>query len=308
VLAELLHAVFAPEEVYVVQGGREENQALLEENFDYIFFTGGKAVGRLELGGKSPCIVDETADIPLAARRIVWGKFLNCGQTCVAPDYLLVHAAVEEKLVAALEANIRALYGENPLESKDYGRIINQKHYDRLCGLIDGSVTRAGAPTADERGSLIQYDGGRDPEHLRLGPVILRRVSWSDPVMGEEIFGPILPVRTFRRLDDAIGEINAGPKPLALYLFTRSSANERKVLERVSFGGGCINDTIMHLASSRLPFGGVGESGMGRYHGKYSFAAFTHEKGVLHQSCRLDMPVRYPPYDRSLKLLRLFLH
>lgn len=218
----------------------------------------------------------------MSARRIVWGKFLNCGQTCVAPDYVLVHSSVKEELVSAMDRNIRALYGDDPMESKDYGKIINEKHFDRLCGLLEA-----------EPPARTWYT---DRNRLKIGPVILEDASWESPAMEDEIFGPILPVITYDRLDEAKSEIEKRPRPLALYMFSRSEQNIRYVTGSLSFGGGCVNDTIMHLAAPGLPFGGVGESGMGSYHGKQSFRTFSHQKSVLRKSLRLDVPLRYPPY------------
>ncbi len=304
---KILSEIFSESYVCVVLGGREENRELLEMKYDYIFFTGSKAVGKqvmksaaksltpltLELGGKSPCIVDETADIPMAARRIVWGKFLNCGQTCVAPDYVLVHQKVKERFLKAVVRNIEALYGESPLESRDYGKIINEKHYDRLSAMLEGETP--------------YYSCGTDRENCRIGPVVLSDTSWNDKVMEEEIFGPILPVIGFDDLNRIKEQISAGPRPLALYLFTRSGETQRYVIRNIPFGGGCINDTIMHLSTDRLPFGGIGESGMGSYHGRYSFRTFSHEKSILKRGQMIDVPLRYPPYGEKLKWLKLFL-
>ena len=296
VLAALIGEALPPEHAAVVEGGRQENQCLLEQSFDYIFFTGSVAVGRevmtkaaahltpvtLELGGKSPCIVDETADLTVAARRIAFGKFLKCGQTCVAPDYVLVSRSVKEKFLSEISREIGRMYGPDPLQNSGYGKIINQKHFTRLISLLDREKVVVG--------------GGCDPERLRIAPTVLDGVTPEDPVMQEEIFGPILPVLTVDSLDQAIAFVRARPRPLALYLFTSDRTAERRVFRELSFGGGCVNDTILHLASSRLPFGGVGNSGMGAYHGKRSFLTFSHEKGVLKTSTRLDMPLRYPPY------------
>ena len=296
VLSALIEEALPQEHATVIQGGRQENQALLGQKFDYIFFTGSVSVGRevmaqaathltpvtLELGGKSPCIVDGTADLALAARRIVFGKFLNCGQTCVAPDYLLVQREKKDALLAQIAREIARMYGEHPLESPDYGKIINEKHFRRLLGLLDSDKLVLG--------------GERDPAALRIAPTILDNVTGEDPVMQEEIFGPILPVLPVDSLEEAIAFVRERPRPLALYLFTSSREAERRVFSQLSFGGGCVNDTILHLASSRLPFGGVGDSGMGAYHGKYSFFTFSHEKGILKTSTRLDVPLRYPPY------------
>ena len=307
IIARIIGETFSECYVHAVTGGREANQNLLSQKFDYIFFTGGKAVGgqvmeaasrhltpvTLELGGKSPCIVDESANIPLAARRIVWGKFLNCGQTCVAPDYILVHQSVKSRLLEALVKNIEALYGKDPINSKDYSKIVNEKHFDRLSSLIEGED--------------LYYSGGMDRERLKIGPVIIDGASWDSKAMGEEIFGPVLPVIEFDDLRRVKKEIEGRPKPLALYLFTRSKASKKYVIKNISFGGGCINDTVMHLATSNMPFGGVGESGMGNYHGSYSFRTFTHEKSVLSKSNLIDVPLRYPPYGRDTKWLKMFL-
>ena len=296
VLSALIEEALPQEHAAVIQGGRQENQALLGQKFDYIFFTGSVSVGRevmtqaavhltpvtLELGGKSPCIVDGTADLALAARRIVFGKFLNCGQTCVAPDYLLVQREKKDALLAQIAREIVRMYGEHPLESPDYGKIINEKHFRRLLGLLDSDKLVLG--------------GERDPAALRIAPTILDNVTGEEPVMQEEIFGPILPVLPVDSLEEAISFVRERPRPLALYLFTSSREAERRVFSQLSFGGGCVNDTILHLASSHLPFGGVGDSGMGAYHGKYSFLTFSHEKGILKTSTRLDVPLRYPPY------------
>ena len=296
VLAALIGEAFPPEHAAVVEGGRQENQSLLSHPFDYIFFTGSVAVGRevmtkaaahltpvtLELGGKSPCIVDETADLTVAARRIVFGKFLNCGQTCVAPDYVLASQSVKENLLSELVREIGRMYGPDPLQNPGYGKIINQKHFTRLLSLLDREKVVVG--------------GGCNPERLRIAPTVLDGVTPEDSIMQEEIFGPILPVLTVDSLDEAIAFVRARPRPLALYLFTSDRTAERRVFRELSFGGGCVNDTILHLASSRLPFGGVGNSGMGAYHGKRSFLTFSHEKGILKTSTRLDMPLRYPPY------------
>ena len=307
-LRELAEACFPPEHVAVVEGGRAENQALLEQRFDYIFFTGGVEVGRLvmekaakhltpvtlELGGKSPCVVDATARLDLAARRIVFGKLLNCGQTCVAPDYLLIDRRVKEAFLERAEHWIGRLYGKNPLDNQGYVHMINEKHFHRVCSLIDPEKAVVG--------------GGWDEDTLRIQPTILDNVGPQDPVMGEEIFGPVLPVIPFDRLEEAEAFILDRPRPLALYLFSEDRAARRRFVERVPFGGGCINDTILHLTNPHLPFGGVGDSGMGRYHGKYSFDTFSHVKGVLRSSSRVDLPVRYPPYTpEKLKLARRFL-
>lgn len=307
-LRELVEACFPPEYVSVVEGGRAENQALLEQHFDYIFFTGGVEVGKLvmekaakhltpvtlELGGKSPYVVDATARLDLAARRIVFGKLLNCGQTCVAPDYLLIDRRVKDAFLERAEHWVRRLYGRNALDNQGYVHMINEKHFRRVCSLIDPGK--------------VVFGGGWDEDTLRIQPTILDNVSPEDPVMQEEIFGPVLPVLPFDRLEEAENFILDRPRPLALYLFSQDKAVRRRFVERVPFGGGCINDTILHLTNPRLPFGGVGNSGMGRYHGKYSFDTFSHVKGVLQSSSRVDLPVRYPPYTpEKMKMARRFL-
>lgn len=303
-IREMTEELFVPGYVCCVEGGRAENESLLNEKFDYIFFTGSVEVGKyvmkkasehltpvsLELGGKSPCIVDETANLKLAAKRIVWGKFLNAGQTCVAPDYVLVHKSVRKKLLAYMKRMTEKMYGTQPCKNRDYPKIINEKHFERLCGYIDQRHTVVGGEWSRKSG--------------KIEPTILTRVSWDSPVMQEEIFGPILPVLAYEDLDEAITQINSRPKPLALYLFTRSRRTEQKVLGQISYGGGCINDTVVHLATSHMPFGGVGESGMGSYHGKAGFDTFTHRKSVLKKALWLDLPVRYPPYKGHLKLLK----
>ena len=308
-LAELIGRCFPPEYVAVVTGGRVENAALLEEAFDFVFFTGSQAVGRevlrhtaerltpavLELGGKSPCIVDETARLPLAARRIVFGKYLNCGQTCVAPDYILCHSGIKDRLVEALCQEVRRQYGEDPLRNPRYGRIVNEKHFQRLLGLMDPDKTVIG--------------GQSSPETLQIAPTILDRVSPGDPVMQEEIFGPILPILTFDRFEDLYGLLADQPKPLALYLFSENRPRVRQALSRLRFGGGCVNDVVIHLATSEMGFGGVGESGMGAYHGKAGFDAFSHYKSIVDKKTWMDLPMRYQPYQekRYGRLLHLFL-
>lgn len=308
VVAAVVAEAFAPEHVTCVLGGRAENSALLDMPFDKIFFTGSVAVGKevmrraaerltpvtLELGGKSPCIVDKTADIPLAARRIVFGKFLNCGQTCVAPDYIVVHSSVKDKFIAAVIAEIKRQYGEYPLENATYGKIITRKHYDRICGLID-----------DKK---VVFGGQRNEEELRIAPTVMTDVTRGDAVMGEEIFGPIMPVLTFDDAEALIADINSHPHPLAFYVFSSDSAFIKKLTSRCAFGGGCVNDTIIHLATSQMGFGGFGESGMGSYHGKDGFDCFTHKKSIVDKSTLFDLPVRYQPYTKSKnKMLRMFL-
>lgn len=308
VLKKMLKECFPSEYVAVVTGGRAENKALLEQRFDKIFFTGGKTVGRevlrhaaeyltpvtLELGGKSPCIVDKSAKIPLAAKRIVFGKYLNCGQTCVAPDYILCDRTVYAELILALQKEITAQFGEDPLKDPDYGKIINQKHYDRIMGLIDADKVVCG--------------GCGDGQSLRIAPTIMKNVTFSDTVMGEEIFGPVLPILTYDTLEEAIDIVEEHPHPLALYLFSEDKGAQKKVLELCHFGGGCINDTIIHLATSAMPFGGVGESGMGGYHGKTGFETFSHFRSIVDKKTWMDLPIRYQRYSRMKeRLLRVFL-
>lgn len=306
-LVKILRENFPENYIAVIEGGREANQALLQEKFDYIFFTGSIAVGKmvmhaaaeqltpvtLELGGKSPCIVDEDANLDLAAKRIVWGKFLNAGQTCVAPDYLLAHRKIKENLIGKMCQTICEFYGKNPLKNPDLPKIINDKHFERLLSyLVTGKVC---------------YGGTYDKEKRLIAPTFLEGVQWEDPAMQEEIFGPILPILEFESLEAAIHLVNARPKPLACYYFTQSKVKEKELIRRVPFGGGCINDTVIHVASSYLPFGGVGESGMGRYHGRASFDTFSHQKSLIKQSTKFDIFVRYPPYGGKLNLLKKFL-
>ncbi len=308
VLRDILTECFPPDYVAVVTGGREENACLLNEQFDYIFFTGSQAVGRevmrhasehltpvaLELGGKSPCVVDKTAKINLAARRIVFGKFLNCGQTCVAPDYIYCDVAIRDELVSAIRREIRRQFGADALANENYGKIINRKHFDRISGLISPEK--------------VVFGGRTDAEALRIEPTVLCPADWNDPAMQEEIFGPVLPVLTYDRLEDALEEINARPHPLAFYLFTEDKKTVRHVTETCAFGGGCINDTIIHLATTNMGFGGVGASGMGAYHGKTGFDAFSHHKSIVDKKTWLDLPMRYQPYTQLYeKLVRVFM-
>jgi len=292
----------------VVEGGRKENQALLDQRFDYIFFTGGMTVGRevmrkasehltpvsLELGGKSPCIVDATAKLDLAAKRIAFGKLINCGQTCVAPDYLLIDRKVKDEFLGYLKKHIAAMIGEDALQNDKYVRMINRRHYDRVMGLIDPAK--------------VVFGGQGDPDTLHIQPTIMDGVTPDDAVMQEEIFGPILPVIAYDTIDEAVRFINSREHPLALYLFCEDKQVQERFLSAVPFGGGCINDTIIHLATSRMGFGGVGASGMGSYHGKKSFDTFSHEKSIVHKSTWLDLPFRYMPYTKAKDwLIRLFL-
>ena len=307
VIAGLLGAVFTEDYVCCVTGGREENTALLGQRWDKIFFTGGTKVGRevlrsaaenltsvtLELGGKSPVIVDDTADIGLAARRIVYGKFLNCGQTCVAPDYVLCDKKVSAALVEELRRETAAQYPD-ALSDPTYGRMVTRKHFERVRALIDPEKVVCG--------------GGCDEGALRIEPTVMAGVSLDDAVMGEEIFGPVLPILTYEELDEAVAMVESRPRPLALYLFTRSRENKRRVLSRCRFGGGCVNDTIMHLTTDALPFGGMGASGMGAYHGRWGFEEFSHLEGILHRGGAMDPDMRYRPCtDKKLGMIRKIL-
>ena len=309
IIKRIVGECFSPEYVSVVMGGRAENSALLDQKFDFVFFTGSQSVGKevlrhtaehltpavLELGGKSPCIVDSSANIRLAAKRIVFGKYLNCGQTCVAPDYILCEGSVKDEFIFEVIKQIRAQFGEKPLDNKDYGKIINKKHFDRLLGLIDTSKVVVG--------------GESDPDALRIAPTVMDNVTYDDAVMGEEIFGPIMPVLTFDSFDAVVDDLKTKDKPLALYLFTNDKRHMERVTKELSYGGGCINDVIIHLATSEMGFGGVGESGMGAYHGKVGFDTFSHRKSIVAKKTWLDLPMRYQPYKSKTneKLLHLFL-
>lgn len=307
VISKLIGKQFDPNYIRVIEGGIDTSQALLAEPFDHIFFTGSTAVGKqvmaaaaqhltpvtLELGGKSPCIVDVDVPLELTARRIAWGKFINAGQTCIAPDYLLVHRQIKADFLVALQQAIRDFYGENPASSPDYSRIINAKHFDRLVKLLETSQIVAGGETnASDR---------------YIAPTIVDAASWSAPLMQDEIFGPILPVLEYDQLEEAIAAINQRPKPLALYLFSNNRQHQAQVLQATSSGGVCINDTIVHAVTTVLPFGGVGASGMGRYHGKASFDVFSHYRSVMSRSFQLENPLRYAPYGNKLKWLKRFM-
>jgi len=309
IVEKIVKECFPPEYVAVVTGGREENSALLDMKFDFVFFTGSRSVGKevlrhtaehltpavLELGGKSPCIVDESANIKLAAKRIVFGKFLNCGQTCVAPDYILCEKSVKDSFLPEVLKQIKLQYGEKPLENKNYGKIINEKHFNRLCSLIDRNKVVLGGET--------------DKAACRIAPTVMDNVTYSDAVMGEEIFGPILPILTYDDFDGLISELKGMDKPLALYIFSNDKRHIDRVTKELSYGGGCVNDVVIHLATSSMGFGGVGESGMGCYHGKDGFGAFSHYKSIVDKKTWMDLPMRYSPYGSKLyeKLLRIFL-
>lgn len=309
VIKDIISKGFDESYIAVITGGREENAALFKQKFDFIFFTGSQNVGKevlksagdnltpvvLELGGKSPCIVDETADIPLAAKRIVFGKLLNCGQTCVAPDYILCDTKVKEEFISEAVKQIKLQYGNEPIKNNDYGRIINEKHFDRLMNLID-----------DKK---VVYGGLGDKEKLKIEPTVMKDITFNDKVMQEEIFGPIMPVIDFEDFDDVIKMLKSKEKPLALYIFSKNKAHINKVINDLSYGGGCINDTVIHLATCEMGFGGVGESGMGAYHGKIGFDTFSHQKSVVDKKNFIDIPIRYQPYNSKFykKILRLFL-
>ena len=309
IIATIVAECFPPEYVAIVTGGRAENTALLKQKFDFIFFTGSQTVGKevlrhtaehltpvvLELGGKSPCIVDASANVKLAAKRIVFGKFLNCGQTCVAPDYILVERSIHDQLITELKQQIELQFGKNPLENTDYGKIVNQKHFERLCSLIDANKVVCGGQT--------------DEASCRIAPTVMDGVVAEDAVMGEEIFGPLLPVLTFDSFDQVVCGLQNKAKPLAMYLFSSNKNHIDQYRRELSFGGGCINDVVIHLATSEMAFGGVGESGMGAYHGKRGFEAFSHVKSIVDKKTWIDLPMRYQPYTSKLynKLLHVFL-
>lgn len=308
VMQTIITECFEPQYVAVVTGGRAENAALLEQEFDHIFFTGSQTVGKvvmshaakhltpvtLELGGKSPVIVDKTAKLRLAARRIVFGKYLNCGQTCVAPDYILCDESVHDALVFELKREIKRQFGVHPLDNKNYGKIINKKHFDRINSLIDQSK--------------VVFGGHSDEQSLRIEPTIMDNVTWDDAVMQEEIFGPVLPILTYKNVQDALDTVNAHPHPLAFYIFTANRRLAKHAYSTCAFGGGCINDTIIHLATSRMGFGGTGASGMGAYHGRVGFDTFSHHKSIVDKKTWLDLPMRYQPYQGIYdRLIRMFL-
>ncbi|HDX7834412.1 TPA: aldehyde dehydrogenase [Staphylococcus aureus] len=308
VIKRLINETFDANYIEVIEGGIEETQTLIHLPFDYVFFTGSENVGKivyqaasenlvpvtLEMGGKSPVIVDETANIKVASERICFGKFTNAGQTCVAPDYILVHESVKDDLITALSKTLREFYGQNIQQSPDYGRIVNLKHYHRLTSLLNCAQMN------------IVFGGHSDEDERYIEPTLLDHVTNDSAIMQEEIFGPILPILTYQSLDEAIAFIHQRPKPLSLYLFSEDENATQRVINDLSFGGGAINDTLMHLANPKLPFGGVGASGMGRYHGKYSFDTFTHEKSYIFKSTRLESGVHLPPYKGKFKYIKAF--
>ncbi|MCM3177538.1 aldehyde dehydrogenase [Cytobacillus horneckiae] len=302
-MANLIGEYFPEEYISVVEGGIEISDRLLAEKWDYIFFTGSVPVGRiimqaaakhltpvtLELGGKSPAIVHEDANLTHAAKRLVWGKFVNAGQTCVAPDYTYVHSNIKELFIAEVKKAIKDIYTSDPMETGNFTKIVSDKHFHRLTAFLNNGQ--------------LEYGGRTDTEKRMIEPTILNDISWSDPIMEDEIFGPILPILEYSDLDSIIMKIKDRPKPLALYLFTESDKVQEAVLKHISFGGGCINDTVLHLSSPHLPFGGVGDSGMGAYHGKGSFDIFSHEKSMLKQSTKFDLPFRYPS-EKALNTIK----
>jgi aldehyde dehydrogenase (NAD+) len=304
IISEIIGRHFDSHYVAVIEGDAQTSKDLLKNRFDYIFFTGSQTVGKivmsaaaknltpvtLELGGKNPCIVDQDVNIDLAARRIASGKFINGGQTCTAPDYLLVHQSNKQKLLDQIKVYLRKFYGEDPQKSPDYGRIINKRQFDRLAALLDKGEKVVGGQT--------------DPDDLYIAPTLLQDVSWNDPVMQDEIFGPILPVLVFEDLAEVVSTINSRQRPLALYFFSNQRNNYQRIIEEVSFGGGCINDTLAHLINPHLPFGGTGSSGMGGYHGKASFDTFSHQKSIFKKWFNLDLPLRFPPYKNKLSILK----
>lgn len=303
-ITEMIRECFPAEFLDVYQGGPEVTKALMAENIDYVFFTGSTAVGKeimkqaasrlipvtLELGGKSPCIVDRSANLAVSAKRIMWGKLINAGQTCVAPDYILVHTDVKDALIEQLQKACEELYPGGCLHHPDYGKIINQQHFDRLVAML-------------EMGKIV-YGGGYDQDSLKIEPTIIERAKLDSPLMKEEIFGPLLPVFNFESIEDAFALIRRRHKPLALYIFSEDEKMQEKIISSVAFGGGCINDTIMHITNPRMPFGGIGGSGIGAYHGKAGFEAFSHQKSLLVQSSSHDIPLRYPPYGDKLALAK----
>ncbi|MDP7977709.1 aldehyde dehydrogenase [Bacillus multifaciens] len=307
VLAKMLTELFPPEFVAVIEGDAEVSTALLKEPFDYIFFTGSVGVGKivmeaaakqltpltLELGGKSPCIVHKDAKLDVTARRIVWGKFLNAGQTCVAPDYVYVHSSIKDQFIEEMRKAVHEQYGENPLQNEKYVRIVSRRHFERLCSFLGNGQAVLG--------------GNYDPDKLLIEPTVLTDVTWDDAVMEDEIFGPILPLLEYENIEDVIATVQRHPKPLALYVFSEARDVQKQVTQSISYGGGCINDVVYHLATPYLPFGGVGQSGLGSYHGEQSFQTFSHYKSILSQSTAFDMKIRYSSTKSALKFIRKLL-
>ena len=307
-IKKIISSIFDEEYVAVVLGDHVQSQYLLDEKFDYIFFTGSNHVGKivlqkasanltpvtLELGGKSPCIVHESAKLKIAAKRIVFAKFINCGQTCVAPDYILCDAKIKDDLIFYMREEIKKQFSQSPLQNPDYGKIISQKHFDRLISLIDNEK--------------IAFGGEYDEKSLRIAPTILDNVTWDDDVMQQEIFGPVLPILAYKNVDDVIETVNSKEKPLALYVFAQDKKVISDITNKCFYGGGCVNDALIHLATSHMGFGGVGESGMGAYHGKVGFDTFSHYKSIMDKKTWIDLPMRYQPYKKFyVRLIKLFL-
>ena len=304
IITSIIESNFDSKFISMIKAGSGGNEEILAQKYDYIFFTGSVAIGKivmesaakhltevtLELGGKSPCIVDKNTNMELTAKRLTWGKFLNVGQTCVAPDYVFVHKDRKDELISLVKKNITQFFGEDIINSADYGRIIDEAAFDRLVSYIDKDK--------------VVFGGNYVREKKFIEPTIMDNITFDDPVMQSEIFGPIMPIITYENLDEVIKIINSRPKPLALYLFSKDKNNINKVLKNTSSGGMCVNETIMHVASSYLPFGGVGESGMGKYHGKNSFFAFTHEKAVVNKGFAIDVSLRYAPFEGKMKLIK----
>ncbi|PYG90359.1 aldehyde dehydrogenase (NAD+) [Ruminiclostridium sufflavum DSM 19573] len=312
IITKIINKNFDNEYIFSAEGGIEMSEQLLAQKFDYIFYTGSTTVGRivmeaaaknltpvtLELGGKSPCIVDKDTNLDNAARRIAWGKLLNCGQTCVAPDYLFVHKEIRDEFIKKLINTSEAFYGSNPIKNEQYSKIINERHFNRLLSLIDKQN--------------IIYGGNYDKERLKISPTVIYPVTKDSKIMQDEIFGPVMPIMEYENIDEVIGYINDRPKPLALYFFSKDKGRIRRVLKETSSGGVCINDTVNHIASAGLPFGGVGDSGMGSYHGRATFDTFSHKKSILKSQLIFDLEMKYPPYDVSegfiKKVFKYLLH
>ena len=307
IINKIISQIFEKDHVKVVEGGVEVSEKLLSERWDYIFFTGSVAVGKivakaaavnltpvtLELGGKNPCILDETANLKLAAKRIVWGKFINAGQTCIAPDYILIQKDMQSHFVEYLKEEIIKAYGENPSQSPDFARIINNKNWQRLVNMIEPEK--------------VIFGGQSDAKTCYIAPTIIEESNNESLIMKEEIFGPILPILSYKNESEIDAIISKYEKPLALYIFTENYAFSKKIIKNYSFGGGCINDTVVHFSNKRIPFGGVGHSGIGAYHGSLGFDTFSHKKGIVKKANWLDLPLRYAPYKDKLSTIKKLL-
>lgn len=307
VIEKLISKTFKNEHAFVIKGSENANRVILEEKYDYVFFTGGQKVGKivaekcgrnltpfsLELGGKSPCIIDKNVNLKLVCKRLAFGKYLNCGQTCIAPDYCLVHADVHDEFISTMKETIDNMYGKNPLDNENYGKIINKSQFEKLKGYLSGKIV---------------HGGKTDEKTLQIEPTIIDKVKLSDDIMQEEIFGPILPVITYKTQEDIVKITRNFDKPLALYLFSNNKKFQKYILSNISFGGGCINDTIMHIANTNLPFGGVGGSGIGKYHGRYSFETFSNHRAIVRKHNYIDISARYQPYsDKKEKFIKTFM-